>query len=254
MKVFEQINDGLELIKNHYKVKILYACESGTRAWGVNSPDNDYNIRFIYIHTPDWYLSIRDQKDSIELFVDKQFGIVGWDIRKALRSFGKSNVAVFSWLRSPIVYESQDNFADILQDLENEYFSPKVATKHYLGLVQRTWERYANKPKITLKTYLSGLRALLSAIWITKYQTAPPMKFAKLLVLLEDYLPIQKEIKHLLELSSANGANYIIDAIPLLDKFVKTGMKICDEATTRLEKIRPDITQLNDLFREFVVK
>ncbi|MCK7558374.1 nucleotidyltransferase domain-containing protein [Chitinophaga sedimenti] len=44
------------------KVKILYACESGSRAWGFASPDSDFDVRFIYTRRISDYLSITDKK------------------------------------------------------------------------------------------------------------------------------------------------------------------------------------------------
>ena len=37
--------------------KVLYAIESGSRAWGFESPNSDYDVRFIYAHPKDWYLA-----------------------------------------------------------------------------------------------------------------------------------------------------------------------------------------------------
>jgi predicted nucleotidyltransferase len=38
------IIDKLLSIEAEQQVKILYACESGSRAWGFASPDSDYDV------------------------------------------------------------------------------------------------------------------------------------------------------------------------------------------------------------------
>jgi predicted nucleotidyltransferase len=48
----------LHEIEEAHGVKVLYAVESGSRAWGFESTDSDYDIRFIYAHNKNWYLSI----------------------------------------------------------------------------------------------------------------------------------------------------------------------------------------------------
>jgi len=48
------VQDRLRKIEKEHSVKILYAIESGSRAWGFESTDSDYDIRFIYAHKKNW--------------------------------------------------------------------------------------------------------------------------------------------------------------------------------------------------------
>ena len=40
-----QLSNRLALIEKENDVRILYACESGSRAWGFPSKDSDYDVR-----------------------------------------------------------------------------------------------------------------------------------------------------------------------------------------------------------------
>ena len=67
-------------------VRVLYAAESGSRAWGFASPDSDHDVRFIYAHERDWYVSLWEDRDVVERGIDEKLvDLAGWDIRKALR-------------------------------------------------------------------------------------------------------------------------------------------------------------------------
>src|SRR6188768_2678862 len=101
----------LKEVERQYQVKILYACESGSRAWGFASPDSDFDARFIYVHKKEHYLSIEEQRDVIELPIDEVLDINGWELKKALRLFKKSNGPLYEWLQSPIVYMQDEFFA-----------------------------------------------------------------------------------------------------------------------------------------------
>ena len=90
-KVQSAIRQKLTEIENRYNVCIFYACESGSRAWGFPSKDSDYDIRFLCLHPLEWYLSIFNKRDVIEEPLANNLDVSGWDIRKALQLYQKSN-------------------------------------------------------------------------------------------------------------------------------------------------------------------
>src|SRR5436190_8518118 len=98
-----RILEALASIEAGEGVRILMAVESGSRAWGFASPDSDYDVRFVYAHERDWYLSIFDKRDVIELMLPDRLDVNGWDLRKSLRLFSKCNLAMNEWIGSPIL-------------------------------------------------------------------------------------------------------------------------------------------------------
>jgi len=45
--VMTRVQTLLRRIEAAHGVRVIYACESGSRAWGFASPDSDYDIRFL---------------------------------------------------------------------------------------------------------------------------------------------------------------------------------------------------------------
>ncbi len=64
----DRIVESLRRIEAEESVRILYACESGSRAWGFPSADSDYDVRFLYVRSRDWYLAVdlEERRDVIE--------------------------------------------------------------------------------------------------------------------------------------------------------------------------------------------
>src|SRR5215471_9995733 len=116
----KDILNMLQQIEREYSVKILYACETGSRAWGFPSPDSDYDIRFIYMHERDWYLSLNERKDTIEFMLNEELDITGWDLKKSLLLLKKSNAALIERFQSPVEYYATDGFKDAFKSLIKE--------------------------------------------------------------------------------------------------------------------------------------
>jgi len=165
-------------------ITILYACESGSRAWGFASPDSDFDVRFIYARPLKNYLGITELQDNVGLPVNEVLDIGGWDIKKALKLFLKSNSTLYEWLQSPIVYRGDSAFADDLRKLMPEYFSLRSGANHYLSMAYNTLREDLQTEQVKLKRYFYALRPALACLWIVKKQSVPPMEFTHLRVII----------------------------------------------------------------------
>ena len=86
----------LNHVEQENNVKVLLAVESGSRAWGFHSAESDWDVRFVYVHQLDWYLKVNEGKDVIEHMYNDDVDLVGWELRKTLRLFQKSNPALMA--------------------------------------------------------------------------------------------------------------------------------------------------------------
>jgi predicted nucleotidyltransferase len=117
--VREEIIQNLKSLEKEENIRILYACESGSRAWGFPSSDSDYDVRFIYVREKDWYLRVDHEycRDVIEQPIDNLLDINGWDLKKAIKLLNKSNPPLMGWFNSPIVYFKNEEFTNQFKEL-----------------------------------------------------------------------------------------------------------------------------------------
>lgn len=196
----EKIKARLESIERSKGVRILYACESGSRAWGFASEDSDYDIRFLYLRPTEDYLSVRERRDTMEFAIDDDLlDLAGWDVRKALGLFAKSNGALLEWLHSPQVYLTDSEPMNLWRSLVPDVLNPKALAGHYLGMARKTWIGSLQKPEIRLKRLLYALRALLAAHWVLQRRLPAPVRFEKLLEYSNLEAPVRDRIENLLE-------------------------------------------------------
>ncbi|SMB98829.1 conserved hypothetical protein [Hymenobacter roseosalivarius DSM 11622] len=181
-----RIQTALTQLEATHSIRVLYACESGSRAWGFPSPDSDYDVRFIYVHPADWYLTLDEGPDTLNFPVDEELDLAGWELRKALKLLRGSNAALFEWLQLPVVYREALDFRAAVQPFMGECFNPRAGLHHYLGLVRREVEDDLTGEEVRLKRLFYALRSALAARWIRERPAKlPPMEFR----LLREMLP-----------------------------------------------------------------
>ena len=247
----EEIDQTLASIEQTYSVRVLYACESGSRSWGFASPDSDYDVRFIYVQPLNNYLSIHDRRDVIELPVNEVLDVNGWDIRKALQLFLKSNAPLYEWLQSPIVYKEHPAFAAGLRALMPTYFSHRAGCHHYLSMARNTFENDLQGPQVKLKKYFYALRPALGCRWILEKRKVPPMEFHELRTLITD-THWQKAVDDLLERKKVAGEKELIEPIPQLQEWIAATLAESKEQADALTALTQGTEQLDQIFRKYI--
>lgn len=175
----KEILHKLSEIEREKDVEILFAVESGSRAWGFASPDSDYDIRFVYRHKKEWYLNLWEQKDSIDFMTADDLDGSGWDLRKALKLLAKSNASFLGWLFSPIVYRKEGTFLEEIRTLAENNFNPVSGFFHYHSM-NKGFEEIVGTDAMSLKSYFYAIRTALCAKWVRVNNTIPPVLFKEL--------------------------------------------------------------------------
>jgi predicted nucleotidyltransferase len=242
--VEQRIEKLLRKIERENGFRILYACESGSRAWGFASPDSDYDIRFLFMHSKGSYLSVGGVSSAIDLPMIDDLDAGGWDIRKALGLLGKSNGALIEWLHSPIVYREEPGFLERWRSAARVVFSPRAAAAHYRGLAKQMWLGKLQANAVRAKDYLYALRASLAARWIQDALGIPPVSFHDLLPMAPE--EVRRLVPNLLSHKAATNEGAAMEKIPVLDAFLQ---EVTSSVEDEPEANRPNLSVLDLLFR-----
>jgi predicted nucleotidyltransferase len=245
--VREKIIKLLADIERERNVRILYACESGSRAWGFHSEDSDYDIRFIYAASLETYLGVSDPRETIEIAIKDDLDPGGWDVRKALGLLGKSNGPLIEWLHSPIIYLDRDGFRDSWRKLSREVLHPSKLRHHYMGLAVQINKRKLVEDAPSAKSYLYVMRALLAARWVETRGTAPPVPFVELVATTD--APLRDALNKLIAAKAVSTENESHGRIRILDGFIADALEGKEPSAAGPEPDAETIARL--LNREF---
>ncbi len=179
--VVAEVDARLVAVARDHEVRVLWAIESGSRAWGFPSPDSDYDCRFLYVRRPATYTSLWPVRDVIETPLDRIFDVNGWDLAKAVRLAVGGNATVGEWLRSPIVYSGDPDLRDSAVALVDVVADRSQLTRHYLHVGRNQLDRAGDG---RLKRVFYALRPALALRWLRQHpdRVAVPMDLPTLLL------------------------------------------------------------------------
>lgn len=224
------IEAKLAQIEIEHQVRILFACESGSRGWGFASPDSDYDVRFVYVPRLPWYLSVSEQRDVIELPISDVFDVNGWELRKALGLLKKGNATLIEWFDSPVVYQADPRFvADMRAAIERVHL-PERTHYHYLHMALKNYREYLQGETVRLKKYLYVLRPLLACLWVSEGKGVAPMRFQDLVDGTVSDPAVLDAIAALLVVKRAAKESEHGQAMPVLNAFIETTLAQLDAA------------------------
>lgn len=248
----KEILDRLEEIEKKENVRIIYAVESGSRAWGVESPDSDYDVRFVYVRKKEDYLKIHEMRDVIEWQLDEILDINGWDLKKTLVQFHKGNATLFEWANSPIVYRTTTEWEEIYKSCK-QFFSVKTSLYHYYGTANSTFRQYLQGDEVKYKKYIYALRPILACKYIENNRTVPPVKFSDLL---KQNLPkeLSEEIEEMLAIKIKSDEKDMNPKMPAIQKYIEDEIVKYEQISKNMEDDRnPDWEVLDKAFLRVLV-
>ena len=249
-----EVQRRLDAIEAKEQCRILFAVESGSRAWGFPSPDSDYDVRFVYARPADWYLSVYAGRDVIETPIEDDMDVNGWDVRKALHLVLKSNAVISEWMESPIVYRRDLSALRRLRSFADRALHSRALAYHYLHLARRQVATKLTRNQIALKRYFYALRPALALRFLRLHEgQRPPMRLQHLMAATDLPTATAATIERLVEMKSRAREMGTGSPIPVLDRLVASEIaaaaKFVENEPTRSAS---DVRAADRLFRRLI--
>jgi len=251
-------------IEKENRIKILFAVENGSRAWGMESKNSDYDVRFVFVRPLEDYIQINKYPEVIEVAFDRKgkphhiqgsfIDFSGFDIFKFARMLSSSNPTVIEWLISDIIYYGKQDL--VFKKFAVENFNPVSLYHHYKSMCRNNYLKYLkSKKQVTYKRYLYAMRGLINAKWVIHNKSVPPIKFtdalkqSKIKILIPG--GIIRKLNEIIKLKSKGKEKGIIQNIVRMDKYIEDFLK--DKSEEPKMKSHATLNELNEELRKIVL-
>lgn len=231
----QKIADLLRKLEKEHNITILFAVENGSRAWGMDSQDSDYDVRFVFYRPLKDYITLNKPDEVITVAFDENLephdvqgslvDMSGFDIFKYLKLLASSNPTTIEWLNSPIVYLGDNNIE--LKPYMAANFSQEKLFYHYFSLFKSSYKiDIDDKKEITYKKYLYAMRGLLNAEYVLKYDKIPPLLMRETVKAMQDDMPpeVVSKLDEVIEIKSKGLEKETILRIPVFDEYFARAM------------------------------
>lgn len=236
----------LQRIEQDSSLRILMAVESGSRAWGFASPDSDFDVRFIYVHRPEWYFKVFQGPDTFNYMSDDRLlDFSGWELRKTLQLLSKTNPNLSDWLLTDQIYLADEMFRKEIIGLQNEFYNPIHAIYHFYNIATRHDEAYLRRHDCTLKKFLYFLRGVLACEYIRKHGVHPPVNFLTLADAVVDDIDCRKDIHELVRIKSQSKEH---DNMPVSESLREYAYTIYGALSKFVPRYRPTLTTSSEKY------
>ena len=191
------------------------------------------------------------KKDVIEIPVNAELDISGWDIKKSLQLLRKSNSPLLEWLSSPIVYKNVEAAVRPFSDLSKRAFLPESSCHHYLSMAKSTIAKFQDEQNIKIKSYLYAVRTILCCKWIVSHLNQPPMLIQDLL---KKYLPtgqMREFVDMLIQLKGNGAESSRIERSSEFENYMNEEFKSLDAKIPKNPEKIP-VKEFDSVFREIL--
>lgn len=174
----------LKNIEKENEIEILMAAETGSHSFGLQTPESDQDIRFIFASKNiREYLSIKPAHELI-LLKNADFEIEGWDLFKASRLLKKSNPGLFEWFHSRTFDFANKGYVLKINNLMQSHYSLRTLGKHYYNISLtnvKFLDKIKDNDKKAHKTLVQVARCYLMLCYLVEKKVLPPLSVQQLL-------------------------------------------------------------------------
>ena len=215
-------------------VELLYIFFTGSRAYGYNKEDSDYDVLFVFKRPVADYFRVHPLPDEIKV---EGKDVKGWDLRKFCGVLAKSGWNAYEALhvRESYALNGHHKSFNYLRWLavHGDFYEPMKVAKTMVGCSARDLAKYeAAEGNKKLKYFLSYARMVMSAMYCVTHTTYPPVDFRTL-----SRMTLHSETKsHMMDelvrarVEDKDATPYV----PLLDELMEFFKEKCEMVKNRV--------------------
>ena len=221
-----EIYRHLEDISDKNSVEVLFAVETGSRVWRMESKDSDYDIRFVYMRDIGDYLRISPLPTVIQKMEDN-LDFVGFDIFKFTKLLLSSNPSLIEWLKSDIKYYTNGDTKEVFKEFITKKYNPISLHYHYKSMCKQNYLKYLKSGDcMSYKKYLYAMRGLINSLWVTQFKTLPPIDFNDAIKNINDVpVHILKKLNAIIKSKKKGEEKDKVARIPNFDNYIESFLK-----------------------------